>query len=205
MHETFDYDGDKDDFELVLTKFRTYCEPRKNIVFERYQFWGRNQSEGEPVDQWVTYLRTKAAKCDFQTHESDMIWDKIVFGVNDTRIKESLLREADLTLARALDEQRPKTNGHNGGCTHSNTRCAHTEKRESSWETSHRHTSHQTGSNDKRESACQYCGHSHDPRQCPAYGKVCKKCSGRNHFAVVCRGGSRKPGGKSVHTVEKPQ
>ena len=35
MHETFDYDvdEDKDDHELVLTKCRTYCEPRKNIVF----------------------------------------------------------------------------------------------------------------------------------------------------------------------------
>ena len=52
-------------------------------------------------------LRTKAAKCDFQTHESDMIRDKIVvFGVHDTRIKEMLLREADLTLARALDVYR---------------------------------------------------------------------------------------------------
>ena len=32
-----------------------------------------------------------------------MIRDKIVFGVHDTRINERLLREADLTLARALD------------------------------------------------------------------------------------------------------
>ena len=51
MHENFDYDIDenKDDYELVLTKFCNYCEPRKNIVFERYQFWDRNQSEGEPI------------------------------------------------------------------------------------------------------------------------------------------------------------
>ena len=69
--------------------------------------------------------------------------------------------------------------------------------------TSHRPTSHQTGSNNKRESTCQYCGQSHAPRRCPAYGKVCKKCKGRNHFAVVCRGGgSRKPGGKYVHIVD---
>ena len=117
---------DKDDFELVLTKFRTYCEPRKNIVFERYQFWGRNQSEGEPIDQWVTDLRTKAAKCEFLAHESDMIRDKIFFGVHDTRIKERLLREADLTLARALDICRAaETSKHQMdtmGAAHSNTR-----------------------------------------------------------------------------------
>ena len=40
VHHIFDYavGEDKDDFDLVLTTFRTYCEPRKNIVFERYQF-----------------------------------------------------------------------------------------------------------------------------------------------------------------------
>ena len=59
VHETVDndVDEDKDDYELVVTKFRTYCQPRKNIAFERYQFCGRNQSEGDPVDQWETDLR----------------------------------------------------------------------------------------------------------------------------------------------------
>ena len=32
-----------------------------------------------------------------------MIRDKIVFSVNDERVKERLLRESDLSLARALD------------------------------------------------------------------------------------------------------
>ena len=105
VHETFTYTGDeqRNDIETVLLKFRTYCEPRKNIVFERYQFWDRNQNASEPIDQWVTYLRSKAAKCEFGTFESDMIRDNVVFGVRDERIKETLLREADLTLNKALD------------------------------------------------------------------------------------------------------
>ena len=105
MHETCTYTGDeqRNDIETVLLKFRTYCEPRKNIVFERYQFWNRNQNASEPIDQWVTDLRSKAAKCEFGTFESDMIRDKVVFGVRDERIKERLLREADLTLNKALD------------------------------------------------------------------------------------------------------
>ena len=34
VHDTFvyDIDEDKDDCELVLTTFRTNCEPRKNII-----------------------------------------------------------------------------------------------------------------------------------------------------------------------------
>ena len=50
----------------------------------------------------MTGLRSKAAKCEFGTFESDMIRDKVVFGVRD-RIKERLLREAGLILNKALD------------------------------------------------------------------------------------------------------
>ena len=43
---------------------------------------------------------------------------------------------------------------------------------------------------------CSRCGRCHQPRQCPAYGKTCKGCGGRNHFASECR--SRK----KFHAVE---
>ena len=173
-------------------------------MFERYPFWGRNQSEGEPVDQWLTGMRTKAAKYDFQTHESDIIRDKIAFGVHHTQIRERMLREAGLTLARALDVCRAaETNKHQmdtAVAAHTQIHAVHTQKNVSHRGITYcRPMSYQTGSNDKRESASEYCGQSHAPRHCPAYGKVCKKCSDRNHFAVVCRSfGSRKPGGKSI-------
>ena len=86
----------------MLLKFRTCWEPRKNIVYERYQFWDRNQNASEPIDQWVTDLRSKAAKCEFGTFESDMVPDKVVFGVRDERIKERLLREAALTIEQSV-------------------------------------------------------------------------------------------------------
>ena len=34
---------------------------------------------------------------------------------------------------------------------------------------------------------CRYCGGSHAPRQCPAYGKRCAACSKTGHFRKVCR------------------
>ena len=32
-----------------------------------------------------------------------------------------------------------------------------------------------------------YCGRTHSPRKCPAYGKVCHKYKKQNHFANMCR------------------
>ena len=34
--------------------------------------------------------------------------------------------------------------------------------------------------------ACHWCGISHKPRECPAYGKECLNCGIKNHFARVC-------------------
>ena len=33
---------------------------------------------------------------------------------------------------------------------------------------------------------CHWCGKSHEWGNCPAYGKVCDKCKGINHFKAVC-------------------
>ena len=34
---------------------------------------------------------------------------------------------------------------------------------------------------------CHWCGNSHKPRECPAYGKECLKCGIMNHYARVCK------------------
>ena len=34
---------------------------------------------------------------------------------------------------------------------------------------------------------CRYCGGSHMPRQCPAYGKTCTGYGKTDHFRKVCR------------------
>ena len=58
IHEqfTFQTDDEKKDYKVILKKFKEYCHPRKNTVYERYCFWSRDQVEGEPIDKWVKDL-----------------------------------------------------------------------------------------------------------------------------------------------------
>ena len=35
--------------------------------------------------------------------------------------------------------------------------------------------------------SCGYCGESYNRGSCPAYGKICKQCGRKNHYAKVCR------------------
>lgn len=53
--------------------------------------------------------------------------------------------------------------------------------------------------------SCRRCGSQHKPRQCPAFGKQCSSCQGKNHFAKQCFS-KRKEGkkGKTVNLVEEP-
>ena len=40
----------------VLQKFAAYCQPLKNVPFERYKFYSRMQESGESYDHYQTAL-----------------------------------------------------------------------------------------------------------------------------------------------------
>ena len=54
------------------------------------------------------------------------------------------------------------------------------QKLKSSWD---RETTHQTS----HRQPGRYCGGSHAPRQCPAYGKMCIRLRKDRHSRKVCR------------------
>jgi len=231
VSETFTWEEneDKTDYKLWMKKFESYCEPRRNVVYERYEFWTRNQREGESLDTWITDLRLAAKKCEFGTEESATLRDKVVFGIRDVAIKERLLRDPDLTLQKALDicraaeASRQQVRAMTAATdTHAQTevnivkhfrpRTPHATKA-----TGKRHSNSGNSDNASVVSSCRYCGDSHARGKCPAYGKFCANCRGRNHFAAVCQGGghrrnnpsnknnkkSRPQHGKSIRAIDQ--
>ena len=107
MFATFtewDHDGDDKKIGPVLDKLEAYCEPQKNIPFERYRFNRRCQESGESYDQYRTALRKLAESCDFTSITPDEILrDRLVFSIRDTKTRERLLREPALTFNRTDD------------------------------------------------------------------------------------------------------
>ena len=91
---------DSSKIKEVLTKFEEYCQPYKNVPFERYHFNRRMQEAGESYDQYRTALIKLAQGCEFQTITPDEIQrDRLVFGIRDNKVRERLLRKSKLTLA----------------------------------------------------------------------------------------------------------
>ena len=193
-----DWSAEGDDAKIrpVLTKFEEYCQPRKNVPFERYRFNRRSQEPGETYDQYRTALRKLGESCDFQSITPDEILrDRLIFGISDSKVRERLLRASDLTLAKT-DEI----------CRAAESMSLQMKIVEENSSTSvnavksGKEQSRQPESDKTAHRECWSCGYRHEPRKelCPAFGKTCNKCNKRNHFAAKCRS---KPATKGVKTV----
>lgn len=55
----------------------------------------------------------------------------------------------------------------------------------------------------KTDATCKYCGNKHEFKKelCPAWGRQCAKCKGRNHFAKMCQRTS--PNARVVNLIDQ--
>ena len=72
--------------KTYIDKFEAHVKPKTNIVFNRYKFQSRIQSESETFDQFVTDLQTLVKECSYDK-EDEMVRDRIVFGEKVSEIK----------------------------------------------------------------------------------------------------------------------
>ncbi len=60
VYNTFCFDEKEvDDLKVLMNKFE-YCNPKRNITYERYLFNTRVQNVGETIDAYVTELKIQA-------------------------------------------------------------------------------------------------------------------------------------------------
>jgi len=75
-------------FSIVKEKFDSYFNPKRNVIFERYKFNSRIQESGESVDSFVTALYSLIETCEYGNIKNELIRDRIVIGIRDTRVSE---------------------------------------------------------------------------------------------------------------------
>ena len=210
----FTPDTDKAKYDKVVEKFESELSGEKRVVFNRFKFWEFKRAEHQGFDDFLVKLRFLAGKCDFASAElNNMLRDKIVFVTTYKRLQERLLREKDLTFEKAVDicraaeitnrellsmsqktpvkqvhavarQQRGNSARSQGG------RQGQSQYRGASQNTS------VSGQSARHHIQCSRCGKSHGPnleKDCAAWGHMCYKCKGKNHFKKFCRS-------KSMHT-----
>ncbi len=82
---TFLAEGDCKKLNKVIEEFEKYCNPRKNLIWERHIFNTRNQLIGETIDQYVTDLRNKVNTSEYGNITDSLIKDCLVCGITSDK------------------------------------------------------------------------------------------------------------------------
>lgn len=96
-------DADQRQYTKVRDGFQSFFVVKKNIVYERARFNMRKQEAHKTVDAFVTALYALAEHCNYGTLHDELIRDRIVVGLADTRLSERMQMEKDLDLEKAIN------------------------------------------------------------------------------------------------------
>ena len=90
-------------YSTVEDKFDAHFVKWRNIIFERAKFNRRKQEPGESVDSFITDLHCLARYCNDGNLHDEMIRDRIVVGIRDSKLSQRIEIESDLTLLKAME------------------------------------------------------------------------------------------------------
>ena len=197
-------EDDRKNYAIVRAKFDGHFIQRRNVIFERAKFNRRKQEEGEPVESFITSLYALAEHCGYGNLHGEMIRDRIVVGIRNSKLSEKLQLNAELTLDGAISQvrqteavklQQPLLRGK----PDSPVGAVHGTGGRWPKKGSKNSDSHKSGN-----SVCSRCGRSpaHDKSQSPAKDQICRNCHKRGHFRAVCRSAVKVRG---VETIQRDQ
>ena len=146
-------------------------------------------SRAEPryytVADFVAELRHLAQHCEFRTSLEDMLRDRLVCGIKDSRVQRRLITEAKLTFNKALEMVQAAEAADQGtkmlqsGSAPNSTVLA-VEKL-------------QVPVRNFNKEKCFRCGRRHPSHTCRCKDWLCNNCGKRGHVAKVCRSARTNP------------
>ena len=93
-------------YDIVKAKLDSYFVIRRNVIFEKSKFNKRVQLENETVDSFVTDLHCMTEHCQFDDINDELIRDRLVVSLRNTRLAERLQLDPELTLKNAVNQAR---------------------------------------------------------------------------------------------------
>ncbi|OWF39131.1 hypothetical protein KP79_PYT25202 [Mizuhopecten yessoensis] len=199
----------KKELKYYYERFEQYVKQRSNVIYNRYKFPSKTQGENETFEQFTTQLQIAVRDCNYDKSD-EMVRDRIVIGVRNSKIREKLINIGnDLTLVKTLDIARTHELSHvqaksmagEDAKINALAKAKQHQFKDSGAGKTYRNKLNKFKRPVKaKENTCSRCGYSYTgsglPENCPAFGKTCMKCHGKNHFAKLCKAK------KSVHAID---
>lgn len=172
-------EDDQKDPDKLLKFFKEQL-PKNEVNFRihRLQFMRFHIRQNESIDNFVTRLRTYAAKCDFEEAElhERIIELCIASTPSDDFRKELLTKDKGFKTKDVLELGRKYETLAQGTEQLKQLHIADTPTGEGVEAIRH-----------NRQRKCTYCGTIHKKRACPAYKSECDVCGRIGHWGAVCR------------------
>ena len=197
------------DYTVVLKCFNDYYLPKRNVIYERTQFNQRVQLPQETCDSFITDLYKLVDTCEYGGMKDELLRDRIIAGMSDSKLSEKLQLEDSktLTLEKVIAKVRTseqvrqqnkemRSNGsENVSAVHrhrrlTKSRHARRSQPEEEKRTPQRRSPPSHSYKPRRDNSrkCGRCGNGpHKRSECPAASSRCRKCSRKGHWDVVCR------------------
>ena len=91
------------EYSALLESTKKHFNPEPSVIMQRYKFNSRNQKPDKSVSTYVAELRKLTEFCDFGDSINDILRDKFVSGLHNTRTHHRLLAEKALTFPKAQE------------------------------------------------------------------------------------------------------
>lgn len=117
-------DTEVQSYETVKEKFGSHFIPHVNIIFERAKFNQRVHEPNESAEAFITDLHKLADSCDYETLRQDLIRDRIVVGLRDSKLSGRMQFDSKLSLESPVTAARTSesvTKQQDELCTHDMT------------------------------------------------------------------------------------
>ena len=180
-----------------MKAFGDEFKPCQTVMQSWYQLGNLYSSQCKDQTEFMTRIRDLAKEGGF-TNQEEIVKFLFLIHNNNTKVREYLIDKAEpskssydfLVLAKTIESQ-SQTESMSRKLLEKvgNTQVAAVQRKRSQmpFKQKSRPQSGTRSTSTSPDRQCSKCGFRHPPRKCPAYGKVCNACKGRNHFWRVCK------------------
>lgn len=154
---------DKEDSSKVFKKFGDHLVGTPNKWVARLEMTALNQRDNESIEDFMCRLRAKCGECMYEHDCDDHLIFQLIRGLKSIDIRRKLIAKGnglklDDAMKCAVEYE----------ATVQNTQTFSQQNPQIDFLRKSTSTS--------KSKSCRFCGSSHAPRKCPAYGQKCNKC-----------------------------
>ena len=156
-----------------------HFHPQPSEIVSRFNFNFSFRRHGESAAAFVVQLHNLAAHCNYGESLDSMLRDRLVCGIGDERLQRRLLREKELTFAKAFELCQVEESAE------SNAKLLN--KPEATPVHLHPRSDREERQPIRTKEQCYRCGGTHMPSSCGFEDSQCNFCQKKGHIAKVCR------------------